>query len=63
MPKVTDPKTGKVKEFKYTDSGMKMAKAYAKASKGKLAMSEKMPKMPMKKMMKPSKKVIKSKNV
>ena len=38
MPKVTNPKTGKTRHFKYTASGVKMAKEYAKASNGKFSM-------------------------
>ncbi len=38
MPKVTNPKTGKTRHFKYTEAGVKMAKEYAKASNGKFSM-------------------------
>tara|TARA_R110000796_G_scaffold128803_3_gene244397 strand:+ start:380 stop:529 length:150 start_codon:yes stop_codon:yes gene_type:complete len=38
MPSVTNPKTGKVRHFKYTAAGVKTAKEYAKASNGKFKM-------------------------
>ena len=38
MPSVTNLKTGKTRHFKYTASGVKAAKEYAKASGGKFKM-------------------------
>lgn len=38
MPSVTNIKTGKTRHFKYTASGVKAAKEYAKASGGKFKM-------------------------